>query len=63
MFNFSFDKRIIYIIIAIMVLSTVSQYITNPGALFALVVSIPGVLVAITLGENIQYQQVRLLYQ
>ena len=51
MFNFSFDKRIIYIIIAIMVLSTVSQYITNPGALFALVVSIPGVLVAITFHE------------
>ena len=34
-----------------MVLSTVSQYITNPGALFALVVSIPGVLVAITFHE------------
>lgn len=51
MFNFSFDKRIIYIIIAIMVLSTISQYITNPGALFALVVSIPGVLVAITFHE------------
>ena len=51
MFNFSFDKRIIYIIIAIMVLSTVSQYITNPGALFALLASIPGVLVAITFHE------------
>lgn len=51
MFNFSFDKRIIYIIIGIMVLSTISQYITNPGALFALVVSIPGVLVAITFHE------------
>lgn len=34
-----------------MVLSTISQYITNPGALFALVVSIPGVLVAITFHE------------
>lgn len=51
MFNFSFDKRIIYIIIGIMVLSTISQYITNPGTLFALVVSIPGVLVAITFHE------------
>lgn len=51
MFNFSFDKRIIYIIIAIMVLSTVSQYITNPDALFALLVSVPGVLVAITFHE------------
>ena len=51
MFNFSFDKRIIYIIIAIMVLSTLAQYITNPEALFALLVSIPGVLVAITFHE------------
>jgi Zn-dependent protease len=34
-----------------MVLSTVSQYITNPGALFALLASIPGVLVAITFHE------------
>ncbi len=51
MFNFSFDKRIVYVIIAIMVLSTVAQYITNPEALFALLVSIPGVLVAITFHE------------
>jgi Zn-dependent protease len=51
MFNFSFDKRIVYIIIAIMVLSTVAQYITNPGALFGLLVSIPGVLLAITFHE------------
>lgn len=51
MFNFSFDKRIIYIIIAIMVLSTVAQYINNPGALFALLVSVPGVLLAITFHE------------
>ena len=51
MFNFSFDKRMVYIIIAIMVLSTVAEYITNPGALFALLVSIPGVLLAITFHE------------
>lgn len=51
MFNFSFDKRIVYIIIAIMVLSTVAQYITNPGELFSLLVSIPGVLLAITFHE------------
>ena len=51
MFNFSFDKRIVYIIIAIMVLSKVAQYINNPGQLFALLVSIPGVLVAITFHE------------
>ena len=51
MFNFSFDKRIVYIIIAIMVLSTISGYMRNPGELFALLVSIPGVLVAITFHE------------
>ncbi len=51
MFNFSFDKRIIYIIIAIMVLSTLVNYINNPGALFALLASIPGVLLAITFHE------------
>ena len=51
MFNLSFDKRIVYIIIAIMILSTIAQYITNPGALFALLVSVPGVLLAITFHE------------
>jgi len=51
MFNFSFDKRIIYIIIAVIVLSTVADYATNTGALFSLLVSIPGVLIAITFHE------------
>lgn len=51
MFNFSFDKRIIYIILAIMILSTIVQYVTNPGALMGLLISIPGVLIAITFHE------------
>lgn len=51
MFNFSFDKRIVYVIIAIMVLSTITQYITNSSALFMLLVSVPGVLIAITFHE------------
>src|SRR5699024_5644368 len=34
-----------------MVLSTVVQYATNPGALYGLLVSIPGVLIAITFHE------------
>ena len=51
MFNFSFDKRIVYVIIAIMVITTVADYITNPSALFALLASIPGVLIAITFHE------------
>lgn len=51
MFNFSLDKRIIYVIIAIMVLSTVMSYASNQGALFGLLASIPGVLIAITFHE------------
>ena len=51
MFNFSFDKRIIYIILAIMVLSMVVQYVSNPGMLFSLLISVPGVLIAITFHE------------
>lgn len=51
MFNFSFDKRIIYVIIGVMVLTTLVDYITNPAALFALLASIPGVLIAITFHE------------
>ena len=48
MFNFSFDKRVIYIILGIMVLSMVVQYLANPGMLFSLLISVPGVLIAIT---------------
>ena len=51
MFNFSYDKRIFYIIIAIMILGIVAQYATNPGALFSLLIGIPGVLIAITFHE------------
>ena len=51
MFNFSLDKRVIYVVIAIMVISTITTYINNPGALFGLLVSIPGVLIAITFHE------------
>lgn len=51
MFNFSFDKRMGYVVIAIMVLSTITTYINHPSALFMLLVSIPGVLIAITFHE------------
>ena len=51
MFNFSFDKRIIYMILGIMVLSMVVQYLANPGMLFSLLISVPGVLIAITFHE------------
>ena len=51
MFNFSFDKRIFYIILGIMILSTIASYATREGALLGLLLSIPGVLVAITFHE------------
>ena len=51
MFNFSLDKRLIYIIIAAMVLRTAMVYLTNTSALFTLLLTIPGVLVAITFHE------------
>ena len=51
MFNFSFDKRMIYVIIAIFVLFALAQYATNPGELFNLLISVPGVLMAITFHE------------
>ena len=51
MFNFRFDKRILYVIIAIMVLKNLVQYATVEGALLTLVLTIPGVLVAITFHE------------
>lgn len=51
MFNFSFDKRTMYIIIAIMLGLVILQYVTNPGQLIALLLSAPGVLIAITFHE------------
>lgn len=51
MFNFSFDKKTIYIIIGIMLIALVIQYISNPGELLGLLLSAPGVLIAITFHE------------
>ena len=51
MFNFSFDKRTMYIIIAVMVGMILLQYATNPGQLIGLLLSAPGVLIAITFHE------------
>ena len=51
MFNFSFDKRTMYIIIAVLIGLRLLTYITNPGVLVALLFSIPGVLIAITFHE------------
>ena len=51
MFNFSFDKRTMYIIVGILILIAVLQYIANPAQLYSLLISIPGVLIAITFHE------------
>ncbi|MCF0126707.1 MAG: site-2 protease family protein [Clostridia bacterium] len=51
MFNFSFDRRTTAIVIAILVGINLLTYLSNPSALFVLLVSIPGVLVAITFHE------------
>lgn len=51
MFNFSFDKRTLYIIVGILILIGVLQYLANPAQLYSLLISIPGVLVAITFHE------------
>ncbi len=51
MFNFSFDKRTLYIIVGILILIGVLQYLANPSQLYSLLISIPGVLVAITFHE------------
>ena len=46
-----FDKRVIYIIIAIIVLAGLMEYLTDPSALLRLLLTIPGVLIAITFHE------------
>ncbi len=51
MFDFRFDKRIVYAVVAIMLFKTLYQYMTVEGALLGLVLTIPGVLIAITFHE------------
>lgn len=51
MFGFNLDKRTIYIIIAVMLGIALLQFATNPGQLMGLLLSAPGVLIAITFHE------------
>lgn len=51
MFNFSFDKKTLYIIIGVMVGIALLQFATNPNELIGLLLSAPGVLIAITFHE------------
>lgn len=51
MFNFSFDKRTINIIIGVIAVIAIIQFATNPEGLLGLLLSAPGVLIAITFHE------------
>ena len=51
MLNFGYDKRLLYVIIAIFVIMPLGSYISNPESLLALVLSLPAVLIAITFHE------------
>ncbi len=46
-----FDRKMIYIIMAIMLVSGIMSYLTDTGALLSLLLTIPGVLIAITFHE------------
>ena len=48
---FNLDKRTISIIVIIMIGIAVLQYVSNPSQLISLLVSAPGVLIAITFHE------------
>lgn len=48
---FNIDRRIIYIIIAVLAISTIIQYAQNPMELLALLLTLPGVIIAITFHE------------
>ena len=45
------DKRIIYIILGIMIISGIASYINDTNSLLSLLLTIPGILVAITFHE------------
>ena len=51
MFNFSFDRRTIYIIMVVMLGIAVLQFASSPERLISLILTAPGVLVAITFHE------------
>lgn len=51
MFEFNFDKKTMYMIAGILLLFVVIQYVANPGQLLGLLLSAPGVLIAITFHE------------
>lgn len=51
MFNFNIDKKYLYIALGILVIFSLANYINNPNELLALVLTLPGVIIAITFHE------------
>ena len=51
MFNFSFDKRMLYVILVIMIIFGLQSLISNPAKLWELVLTVPGVIIALTFHE------------
>ena len=51
MFSFNYDRRMLYIILAIFILMNISSYLTNQGKLLGLLLTLPAVLIAITFHE------------
>lgn len=51
MFNFNMDRKTLYIILAIMVGISLINYLSNPSELLSLLLTLPGVIVAITFHE------------
>ena len=51
MFNFSFDKKTIWIIVTIMLILGIVLHLQNENQILSLLFTLPGVLVAITFHE------------
>lgn len=51
MFQFGMDRRSLYIIMAVLVIFSLSRYLNNTNALLSLVLTLPAVLIAITFHE------------
>ena len=51
MFSFGYDKRILYIILAIFIIMNIGSYLTSQDKLLNLVLTLPAVLIAITFHE------------
>ena len=49
--NFNIDKRVLYVILGIMIISGLSHYLYSTEAILNLLISVPGILIAITFHE------------